>query len=312
MFTEALYYPRVLIPDNLWLRRVILYWDKIKPIVPEEVEQEIPQTHISKELKNYGMLEFIHPEHVLTDYYMGSELSQFFLNIVTSEKFRSKIGPPQKRNYEVRIHRHKFTDGLLEELKGSELFKEINYNWLLFETNSGIIYLGFLASSLANCLNLEPITDNKIYQDGFLWSQLIPSAHPELSISSLVLEKLLPAPREEVSVKQIIKFKEKHEKELLAFRRLIRDTLKSLESVDESQFKRILNSVKDDIKEQSLILDRKLKENKIKTIFNVLEVPFKLSKRDVVVMGGAIGATIISIPVSVALFGVNAAIKIGR
>lgn len=310
MFTKALYYPYILIPDNLWLRRAILYWDKISPIVPWEVEQEIPQTHISKELKGYGVLDFIHPEDTL-GWGEGRELSEFFLKIVTSEEFLSKIGPPEKRNYSSRIHKHKFTDGLLNELRSLDLFKvkEDNYNWLLFENRTGTIYMGFLASSLANRLDLEPITDNKSYQNGFLWSQLIPSASPEIFIS-LVLEELLPVPKEEIPVKKLIKFKEKHERELLSFRKLIRDTIKSLGSVtDESQFMRELNSVKDDIKEQSLILHEKLKENRIESVFNVLETSFKLSVPEI---GALIGATTISVPLGAVVFGVNALIKIGK
>lgn len=309
MFTKALYYPYILIPDNLWLRRAILYWDEICPIVPWEVEREIPPTHISKELKNYGVLDFIHPEDRL-EWMEGQELSDSFLKIVSSKEFLSKVAPPERRNYSFRIHRHKFTDALLDRLRDLDLFKSRRGdNWLLFEPLTGSIYMGFLASSLARRENLEPITDNKFYQNGFLWSQLIPSPRSEI-FTSLVLEELVPVPRKQIPVKKIIKFKEEHERELLAFRRLIRDTIRSLESVtDEIQLKRELNSVKDDIKEQSLILHRKLEENRIETVFNVLETSFKLSVPEI---GAVIGATAISAPLGAIVFGVNALIKIGK
>jgi hypothetical protein len=106
MFTKALYYPYILIPDNLWLRRAILYWDKICPIVPWEVEEKIPRTHISKELRDYGVLDFIHPEDRL-DWMEGQELSEPFLRIVTSEEFLSKVAPLGNRDYSYRIHKHK-------------------------------------------------------------------------------------------------------------------------------------------------------------------------------------------------------------
>ena len=310
MFTNALYYPYILIPDNMWLRQTILYWDKICPIVPWELEQRIPKTHVSKELKDYGVLEFIHPEAIL-DWVEGQVLSEEFLKIVTQKDFLLKIGKPEGRNYSFRIYKDKFADGLLKELQGLELYKpkEDDYDWLLFEPLSGTIYMGFLASTLASRINLEPITDNKIYQNGFLCSQLIPSTRTQMFLS-IAFEELLPTPKEEIPVKNIIKFKEKHERELLAFRRAIRDTIKDIESeTDENQLKRKLHSFKDNIKEQSLILHRKLMENRIETTFNVLESIFKLSMPEI---GATIGATTISVPLGAIVFGVNAVIKVAK
>lgn len=305
MFTQALYYPYILVPDNLWLRRAILYWDKICPIMPQQVEREIPEKHISRELISCGVLEFIHPEDRL-GYEEGCILSRSFLQIVTSEEFLRKIGPAEKRNYHWRIHRDKFTHGLLEGLRGLDLLKSSN-PWLQVETHTGILYMGFLASSLAERLNLEPITDDKSYQNGFLWSRLIPSPTPS-TLTSLILEELLPAPKEDIPVKKIIEFKEKHQRELVAFRNVIRGTLRSLESVTEAgQFRRKLESVKDEIKEQSLILHRKLRENRIETVFSVLETPFNISIPEAVPISAG---TIISVPVALAIFGARAVIKI--
>lgn len=308
MFTKALYYPYILIPDNLWLRRAILYWDRISPIVPWRVEQKIPKNHISKELKSRGVLDFIHPESILTG--AEKELSECFLKIVTSEEFRTKIGPPEKRRYSSRIYRDKFSHTLLNELRDLYLFKEEDDDALLFEPLTGTIYMGFLASSLAKGLNLEPITDVKVYQDGFLRSNLIPSNRPTVS-TSLVLEKLLPAPKGEIAVKEIIQFKEKHERELLAFRNVIRSTQTSLKAVtDEHQYNEKLDAVKDEIKEHCLVLDRKMKDNGWETVWNTVETPFKLSLQEVGVVG-LVGATY-SVPVAIGVLGANAVVKIVR
>lgn len=84
MFTSALYYPYILIPDNLWLRRAILYWDSINPIIPRKVAHEIPESHISRELQSYGALTFIYPEDILEDQ-EGHDLSDVF-------NVKSKLG----------------------------------------------------------------------------------------------------------------------------------------------------------------------------------------------------------------------------
>lgn len=305
MFARALYYPYIHIPDNLWLRRAILYWDKINPIVPWEIEKEIHEKHISRELKSYGLLDFIHPEDTLSSA-DGEQLSSFFLNKVDSEEFRKFV--PEKRNYNRKIHKDKFTYALLSELKGRDLYKFGDGPWLLLENHTGILYMGFLASYLANRLNLEPITDDKLYQNGFLWPQLVPSNRPELFVS-FVLEELLPAPREEVPVKRIIEFKEKHERELLTFRKAIRDTARSLESVtNELEYRRKLESVKDELREQCLILDRKLKDNRLETILCTCEALLKPSLPNL----GAIGIGTISLPIGLGILGASAVIKILR
>jgi len=313
MFTEALYYPNILIPDDPWLRRAILYWDNINPIVPWEVQKDIPANHISRELQKCGILKYIDPEEVLK-YEEGQELSKSFLKLVKSKRFLSKIGLPNIRKYEIKIHQDKFGYGLLEELRDEHLFEDCLNGWLLFENTSGIIYLGFLASSLAKRLNLEPVTDQREYQSGYFWAQITPSYRHSLSITSLRLESLLPSPREEIPLNQLLHFKEKHERELLSFRRSVNKTIKSLERVDPIQYEEKLNSLKDEIREQCLLLDVRLKENKIETVHNALEVPFNIAKNDASTVGTLIAATgaTISVPVAAALIGAYAAIKISR
>ena|SRR3990167_2478451 len=299
MFTKALYYPYICIPDNLWLRRTILYWDQINPIVPWQVEKEIPQKHVSRELKSYGMLDFINPEDILEGQ-EGQKLSESFLKIIDSKEFTLKIGPPEKRRYDCKIHRDKFADGLLDKLRDKDLFKE-DGPWQSLETNTGRVYMGFLASYLANHLRLEPITDSMDYQEGFLRSQLTPSDKSTTVSASLVLEKLLPAPKDRVPVKKLLKFKEKRARELLAFRGTIRSTIKSLSRVDERQCQERLEAVKDEIKEQCLVLDRKLKENGWETVPNSLEALIGPSLG----VAGLIGQGIISVPVGLGALGVS-------
>lgn len=307
MFTKALYYPYILIPDNLWLRRAILYWDKINPIVPQEVE--IPQNHISHELEKYGILDLIRPEDCFAHHWIEwQKVREDFIELIRNLKNSGIIPPKERHNYQYRIHWHKFDYELMDELAPFHLYQRSG-DWLYFERNAGKLYMNFLATNLANFLHLEPLTDSRLHQSDFLRAQLV-GLHGHETFISLMLEQLLPAPKEEVSVKKIIKFKEKHKGELLAFRRLIRGVINSLESVtDERQFWGKLNSVKDDIKEQSLILHGRLKENGIETVFNVLETSFKLSVPQI---GAVIGATAISVPLGAIVFGVNAAIKIGK
>ncbi len=310
MFTDALYYPYIHIPDNLWLRRAILYWDKISPIVPYDVESQIPDNHVSKQLREEGSLEFINPEEILY-HDEGRELSNMFLDLMNSDLIKEKIPPVGERDYTQRIHRDKFSMGILTEFEKLKLYNQDKGNprWLLFELNAATIYMGFLASAIARKKSIEPITDDKLYHDGFMLSQISPSKNVT-SIISLVFDNLLPVPVEEIPVKDLIRFKRKHERELLAFRKVIRNILMSVSNVtDENEIKTLLEGYKDNLKESMLIIDKKLSENKIRTIFNLLESSLKLSVPEAAVVAGAAS---IAVPLGAIAFGTNAAIKIGK
>jgi hypothetical protein len=310
MFTEALYYPNILIPDGSWLRRAILYWDNINPIVPEETQRNIPPNHVSRLLQSAGVLRFIAPEQVL-DYRDGKDLSNDFLHIVQEKKYLTRIGPPRFRKYEVKIHKNKFGYGLLEELVGLDIYEESPDNrWVFFENKSGLIYLGFLASTIAKKLHLEPVTNYREYNRGYTLSQIIPSPNTFMTITSLRLENLLPSPKGNTSVKELLDFKEKHERELLSFRRLIHKSIKSLEKIHPNLYEEKLNDLRDEIREQSLLLDARLSENSITTIKNALTVPFKISEQEMNAIL-TVSQTINSpFPIAPVLVGTNAVIKI--
>lgn len=310
MFSRAIYYPYILIPDNLWLRRVILYWDRICPIVPWTLQEDIPPNHVSRELEAAGVLEFIQPEQYL-GWREGVSLSEEFSDIVSSKRFQKALGPKKRRSYSSRIHSDKFTGGLLSDIKSLDLYVQSKNSggWLLFEEKTASLYMGLLASSLAKQLSMDPLTDNPKYHSGFLKSQFLPSDRKEAFIS-LILQDILPTPRDPIDVRVILEFKNKYEQELLTFRRSIRNMVDSLYSSDKPvSIDGIVNALKDEMKENCLLLQRRLSENKIETTFAVLESVFPLELPKIATI---LGASYISIPLGLGLLGTNASIKISK
>ena len=305
MFTTALYYPHILIPDDLWLTRAILYWDKICPIVPHAVE--IPAGHVSWRLRDHGMLDFVRPEEYLgrDD---GIELAPHFLKLVTSREYLSAIGPPESRDFGYRVHVNKFETGLLRELEHLGLFR-YEGPWCLFEKQTGIIYMGMLAGALAHRLRMEPITDENVYIQGFLTSQVSRTEPYETSVISITFDDLLPVPSRAVSIEEIIRFKERRERELLAFRREMEGILNSIASAQSrTDVERALHSARDQIREQVLALQTLLRENRISTGFAALKSIFSLSMPQIAVI---LGSAFVSVPLAAAIFGANAAIHVG-
>jgi hypothetical protein len=123
-------------------------------------------------------------------------------------------------------------------------------------------------------------------------------------MTKFILEGLLPAPSEDASVKTILEFRAKHEEELLRFRRAIREFIQSLEGLSEEQLLERLDAQKDDVREQSLMLGRKLKENRLGTALSVVEVSVPAKAEGL--------AALISLPIGAVVGGINAAVKIGR
>lgn len=253
------------------------------------------------------MLDFIRPEQHL-EWGDGIDLAPHFLQLVTSSQYISAIGPPESRDYGYRVHVDKFETGLLQELKPLRLFK-YDGPWCLFEKQTGIIYMGFLAGALAHRLKMEPITDENIFLHGFLTSQVDRKEPYETSVVSVTLNDLLPVPSRAVPIEQIIKFKRRHESELLAFRRAMEKILDSIVSAQSSlDVERTLRSARDQIKEQVLTLRAKLTENRISTAFATLKSIFSLSMPKITII---LGTAFVSIPLAAAVFGANAAIQVG-
>jgi len=61
-FTKALYYPRIQIRDDSWLKTAILYWDEIKTIVPASMRMPY-SSNVGQEFFEARVLTplFVHP-----------------------------------------------------------------------------------------------------------------------------------------------------------------------------------------------------------------------------------------------------------
>jgi len=309
MLTNSLYYPSILVPNDKWLRKAILYWDTINPIAPRIISEQIPEKSISKILEKEGLLKFIHPERLL-DGGLGNSLAQEFSRLISSEIIQRKLPRVESRVFQMEIHRHKFSNELLYSVKDANIFKENSkdYDWLLFEMNAGLIYMGFLATELSKRLGMEPITDKSQFSDLFLLSQFQPSVQKS-NLLSLSLDKLLPAPKENVDINKVIKFRKTNEAELLRFRSAIRGIVSELNEIEsEDQINSTLAKYRDEIKAECIAIDRKLKENRIETILDSLDTFFNIKKPEII---SSIGLSTISMELALAALGANAVIKVG-
>jgi len=299
MFSRALYYPQIRIPDNAWLRRAILYWDEVNPIVPWQLVQSIPADHVYHRLHAEGLSTAIDPEHIVHS--IGfDQFETEFLGRVSDPAYLARVRPG---TYGMRIHGGKLSDEVLSRLPDLRLAQP-DGEWWQFEPATGSLYMSYLAAAVARSEGLEPLTDRGESNASLLSSQLEP-VPVQQTFAQFVLENLIPAPRAEVPVDEIIGFRTRHEEELLRFRRAVRGIFESLgEAGDEEEVRRKLDAVKDEVREQSLALARQLQETRIETVFNVLEVSFPTSIEGL--------AAAVAHPIGAVLGGARAVLRIGR
>jgi hypothetical protein len=212
---------------------------------------------------------------------------------------------PPHRARSQSVHADKLTLSLADELKELGIIVgESPDGWLRFKRAEGDLYMALLADALARLHHLEPLTDRYRNENRFLQAQL-QGGDTRTSISKFVLDDLIPAPNSKVSLPAILRFRQKNEEELLRFRRSMRDFVRSLETVeDEDTLAERLEERRDDVHEQSLMLARKLKENRIETIYSSLEVSVPSKAEGFMAL--------VSMPLGAVVGASKAAVRVGR
>lgn len=246
-FSSALYYPYIDIKDERWLRSAALFWDSIRTIVP--ISHRDPYSNdFARTLCDEGVLE---PVRVSSDMDEVEELTDKVLDFLTdpastgimfdADKHPTRRVHPDKMSYKLRELAHIHPEKLPYMIR-SELERGLNDDgWLHVAPGFANFYMTLLASQLAQRLGLGLVTesssadqlaiavrkgkplgasgDRRIgrHFDAYGPRRSLPSEiAPSLLIDLMVQGILLP---ENLSAKEILKFKKNHKEELSVFRR---------------------------------------------------------------------------------------------
>ena len=231
MTQSILYYPNISIDDGTWLRSALLYWDEVCSIVPYP-GYEI----LSSELlyaSQRGSYRAIYPENI----FMMANIDDFV----------SAVNNYFRHNY-PKAHIRQETPSPYIELEDEELYSLIHYKKLPSKTlellqNSGIIidkdgwiqmpktvivkYMKLLAElAIKHDANDMVIgTDNVSRVRGFY--PIIPYANNANAVA-VTLNQCLPVPSLEVSIEEILDFKEQRHDELFELRKRIGELEKDI------------------------------------------------------------------------------------
>lgn len=236
-----LYYPSIEIKDGEWLRKAILYWDKVASIVPAVNYQDDSWSDM-RYLLNVDLYEPIYPSELEAD----SELVDEFCRQVKEQlrlhndkrnwTHKSKVHVDKTMYRERKINRAKTPETICDFLLDEGIATRKNEEWLYMAEYDSMVYMALLAKFLAKKHDRMHIgTDMKtFFSTPFIMNGAKMGNAEKQIYMNIQINDILPCPiLEDVSLDDIIKFKKGHERELEHFRRRIKDYQRQLNACRE-------------------------------------------------------------------------------
>lgn len=234
MLGKVLYFPYIRVPDNEWFTRVLLYWDQVGSIIPEELAQN-PE-RLGSYMKELIELKMVIP--VIPGPYIGGipNFRKAFLDMIDrNPTISDRKFVALARGETLHIHMEKLfplSDPLIER----GLAKETRYPWFDVERHTAYQFMAYLSSVLGklDALQMIPITDYDDYLSEYQsFSAFHPTAARVSRLQTTLLKDVLPVPARGISIQEIYDFKTEHSELLSAFRRHIERTVIELAETDD-------------------------------------------------------------------------------
>lgn len=288
-----LYYPTISIPDTSWLRQALLYWDEIGSIVPQMGNETLLLlTPEIEYLRAEGVFRPFNPETLIKrpdGWEVLQEFEKEFKDIIKTDSFQRLIGHQKKLN--SLVHHDKVGGELFDDFLQAEGLAATNSNdpeWYLFEEKTALLYMSLLAKYLSD-IDIQvtfPGTDRPEYE-GLIFKTS--SMHQGFSCLDTRFNNVLPIPREDIALSDILHFKSKRHAELLSFRALLDEFQQSLsKSEDVRQIKDVLLKFKDKLEKGVSDLDALLRDSSISTLVGTLKTIVNVKSPTLI---GAIGVS---------------------
>lgn len=249
-FTKALYYPRIQVPNDGWLKTAVLYWEGIQTIVPASMPE--PYTGTCRALFNAGVLSplHVHP-HMDSVERLAAKVLDYFGSteadgvLIEGGLQRSDLIHPEKLpelQRLVRMHPEKFPYELQHQLE--RLFLGRQGDWVRVDRPFARYYMTMLATELANDHGIALLTDlpssdrlavnvrldsklgiphvrfgepyGRRYGRDWLHEHRVPSTLAPALLANLTFQRIDISP--DTSVDDLLRFREDHKDQLGRFR----------------------------------------------------------------------------------------------
>jgi hypothetical protein len=304
-----LYYPYISVPGD-WLKKSLLYWDEIGSIIPRHyVGRSI--TPEMEFLKREEIFRHFEPSDLMSSpMEITREFHNEFKSVVNSSRFNKIIRGSylRRRNHKQRrhsrndeaipsnflranatpIHFDKISHGLLNFLDkrnlaipqpNRELMSEYSDNpgdWFLMEKNTAGLYMSLLAKYLAEIDTnaTVPGTDSEDYHRLNFDSK---DNQDAFYCYSTTLHDLLPAPRDTVSIEDLLEYKNRRIDELYLLRFEISEFQKNLSNAESpAHIKEITISFAERMRREVNIIKQTMQETGIESQLGTLQTFVKM------------------------------------
>jgi hypothetical protein len=327
MNRTILYYPTINIPTNSWLRHSLLYWDEVSSIVPKSWEDDIllelsPDIHY---LIDEGQFRPIKPEDLISvreNWEAFEEFQREFKEIVLSPQFQrfvnrgnlivSRIHPNKiiSNMNGSRIHANKTSDSLYDFLYEQGLARrDGDYEWIQFEKSTALLYMSLLAKYLAD-IDSNQTTIGTDYYSYEMFNFKRVGKEKGFPVISLILDRVLPTPLNNVPLEKIVKFKNKRADNLRHFKKKLSDfQTKISNSKSQAELKEITIGFKETLINGVNDLDKTLKDSNLETGFKTFKSLINVkSSTTLLTVGAFVNSKVdaINIPLDWTLIGIGA------
>jgi hypothetical protein len=217
---SVIYFPYIRVPQNQWFTQVLLYWDQVISIVPEEVQGSFELGPSMDRLMDLNLVKPLSPRRYIERI---PHFDEAFIDYVNSPAYPIRGNSRELRHMQsVDVHLEKLAPGLLENLRRKGLVRREHGSWIEMEAYTANQYMAYLASCLGRLpeINSTPITDND-----FNFQSIDPEyfrVQAEINaMRGIVLNDIFPSPERVIAPEDIIDFKRDHHNELNSFRNRI-------------------------------------------------------------------------------------------
>ncbi|RNA68809.1 DUF6236 family protein [Alteribacter keqinensis] len=240
---NLIYFPQISLKKSPWLYRMLLYCDSITVIAPNtfnenpELYGPFTQTLIIEEI-----VKVVNPEY--THMYNSNVYHSFYKNL-NKHYLKGNNGSLSGYQYS-KVHINKMGFELKQYLLRNKLaIKTNDVDWINVRQDIARDFMNYLACYIGNLESMTPVTDSVSNISPHYSKFKIPAysndslnrsvKEQELAtLSSILLERLIPIPHEINDVSKLIDFKANHKNELENFKRIINQTSLHLVNYQEN------------------------------------------------------------------------------
>lgn len=234
MFTgTTLYYPYIHPRHADALKASLIYWDRIRRIVPDSVADGIyadDDDQDTKMLADHGLLISTSPAQ-----YASAAAELFFEHLEGKEnRFQIKIGEAKKMAARNRgMHMEKLSGEVLHKLHQRGMAQQFG-DWVYMRNEIGAFYMHCLASEMSAKMKAPLMTDSK--DEAAVGEAILfqPNTDDKVTSTLAQLGIQLPTPNQlsHIPMATIISFAERRAPERQAFRQLAETLLEKVASHD--------------------------------------------------------------------------------